>query len=139
MFHIGTHSVIAINVSIASRTEITCIFHADSHAIGCLIHMTNIANGITHCIALQRFSNVSLSDLPICQSRNVTLDTGRYLLQVYDIETRGEISAVPAVVDEILLGTSTALEPSVSRKSKFSADTSHFFSSFHSIDALNYI
>ena len=111
--------MIAINIT-TSGTEITCIFIAGSHAIGCLITLKNTANGITHCIALQRFSNASANDLSIFQTCNTTFDAGRYLLQVYDIDTYGEISALPAITDEMQLGTSTTmiLSPSASRETK---------------------
>ena len=121
VFHIytvGTHSVIGINVSTASGTEIKWIFNAGSYAIGCLINLTNMANGITYCIASQRFSNLSLSAFPMFQLCNLTVDAGRYLLTVYDIERDGKISTLPAVIEEVqLLGTfATIYETSNSRK-----------------------
>ena len=101
-----------------------------------------MAKAITYCIALQRFSNVSLSVLPTCQTRNVVFDAGRYLLQVYDIERNGEISTLPAVIHEILLGTSRTivLEPSVSCKPEFNIDTYKYILLFFmfSTDALSY-
>ena len=110
--------MIGINVSTASGTEIKCIFNAGSYAIGCLINLTNMANGITYCIASQRFSNLSLSAFPMFQLCNLTVDAGRYLLTVYDIERDGKISTLPAVIEEVqLLGTfATIYETSNSRK-----------------------
>lgn len=42
IYTVGTHSVIAINISTTPVTEITCIFNAGSHAIGCLINLTQM-------------------------------------------------------------------------------------------------
>ena len=110
--------MIAVNVSTGFGTEITCIFYPGSYAIGCLINFTNLANEITYCIALQRFSNISASELHIFQSCNAKFDAGRYLLKVYDIERDGEISTLPAVIEEVLIDSlSTAvLMPSLTRK-----------------------
>lgn len=116
LYALGTHSVIAVNVG-TTWTDLTCIFNAGSYAIGCLINLTNMANGITYCIALQRFSNVSFSAFPMFRLCNLAVNGGRYLLQVYDIERDGEISTLPAIIKEVLLRTfsSMVLEPSVSR------------------------
>ena len=63
---------------------------------------------ITYCIAQQRDSNDSVSDLPIFHSCKANrADAGRYWLDVYDIERDGRISALPAIKDEMLLRPST--------------------------------
>ena len=95
--------MIAVNINTTSGTETTCIFNAGSHAIGCLINLTNIANANTYCVAYPRFSNASLIVLPLCQSHNITIDAGRYWLHVYDIDGEGVIPTLPAVIDEIVL------------------------------------
>ena len=120
-FCIGTHSVSAVNVSIASGAIIACIFNPGSQAIGCFINLTNVANGITYCITFQRFSNVTINN-SIFQSCNATFNAGRYVFQVYDIERGGEISLFPAVVSVIHLITPAATNPSASRMPKFSID-----------------
>ena len=62
---------------------------------------------ITYCIAQQRDSNASVSDLPIFKRCKAKHGAGRYWLDVYDIERDGRISALPAVKDEMLLRPST--------------------------------
>ena len=116
-FCTGTHSVIAVNFSTTAGTEFTCIFNSGSHAIGCLMHLTYIANGFTYYIALQRLSNVTESNLSVFRSSNATLGAGTYLLKAYDIENDGSISKLPAVITYVLLETHAKLviEPSFSR------------------------
>ena len=103
-FFTGTHSVIAIRASNDSVTHVKCIFNEGSLAIGCLIVLTSMVKEITYCIAQQQDSNVSASDAPIfraCKAKSA--DAGRYWLHVYDIERDERISALPAVVSEMLL------------------------------------
>lgn len=111
IYTVGTHSVIAINISTTPVTEITCIFNAGSHAIGCLINLTNLANGITYCIVLQQFFNISESNFLILETCNATLHAGRYLLKAYGIEKDGNISQLPAVIEEVLLEISAVMVP----------------------------
>ncbi|KAL5502830.1 hypothetical protein EMCRGX_G009665 [Ephydatia muelleri] len=113
---VSTHSVIAVNFSTTAGTEFTCIFNSGSHAIGCLMHLTYIANGFTYYIALQRLSNVTESNLSVFRSSNATLGAGTYLLKAYDIENDGSISKLPAVITYVLLETHAKLviEPSFS-------------------------
>ena len=105
---VGTHSVIAVNISTTSGTEIKCIYNAGSHAIGCFIQLTNMANGVTYCLALQRFPNSSLSNFPIFQSCNASFEDGRYLLKAYDIEKDGNVTQLPAATEEVILKAFTA-------------------------------
>ena len=64
---------------------------------------------ITYCIAQQRDSNDSVSDLPILQRCKAKFGAGRYWLDVYDIERDGRISALPAIKDEMLLRPSVTV------------------------------
>ena len=109
IFVLGTHSVIAVNISTTSENDITCVFNVASHAIGCFINLTNMASGITYCIALQRFSNLSGNRFPVFQSCNKTYVAGRYLLKLYDVEKDGNISELPAVIQEVVLGISDTM------------------------------
>ena len=97
----GTHDVIAAYFNLSYGTDIACVYNAASYAIGCLVNLTNIANGISYCVTVQRFSNVYVSNLSLCQSSNTTFGAGRYLVKVYDIANDGNISELPAVVQEI--------------------------------------
>ena len=130
-FFIGTHSIIAIKASNDSVTHVKCIFNEGSHAIGCLIVLTSMVKEITYCIAQQRDSNASASDLPMfhaCKAKSA--DAGRYWLQVYDIERDGRMSTLPAVEEEILLGPSTPII-TVSRMPNFRAFTLSSMYSFY--------
>ena len=112
--------MISINASNASETKVTCKFYEGSRAIGCLIFLTSMEKKITHCIAQKRDSNASANYFPIFQTCNAKIDAGRYLLEVYDIERDGGISAFPVVKGNITLGISkTAV--TVSRTSNFKA------------------
>lgn len=113
----GTHSVVAVKVATGSSTEITCIFKAGSHAIGCLINLTHVSNGNTYCTTLQRYSNISESNRFVLQSCNATFVAGRYLLKAHDTEQDGNISKFPAVIEEVLLHPCATMvpEPSFSR------------------------
>ena len=103
--------MVAVNLSSASGSDIKCIFHPNSHAIGCLINLTNVANGITSCIALQRFLNSSESNFHIFQSCNPWFESGRYLLQAYDIANDGNVSKRPAITEEVILETFEKMVP----------------------------
>ena len=100
---LGTHDVVDVYVNISSRAEIKCecIFNAGSYALGCLVNLTNIAKGVTFCIVSQRFSYISVSTS--CKISNETVETGRYLLMVYDIIRDGTLSTLPAIIEEILI------------------------------------
>ena len=132
---IGTHSVIAINASNASGTQVTCIFNEGSLAIGCLIVLTSTVKEITYCIAQQRDFNYSANDFPVFYAcKAILFDAGRYLLDVYDIERDGRISTSPAVKDEIIIEKSIAAvtELSVSRMPfrAVTCSTIHLYSFF---------
>ena len=101
--------MIAVNLSSTSGSDIKCIFHPQSHAIGCFINLTNVANGITYCIALQRFLNSSESNFHI--SCSPWFESGRYLLQAYDIENDGNVSKRPAITEEVILETFEKMVP----------------------------
>ena len=138
-FFTGTHSVIAIKASNDSVAHVKCIFNEGSLAIGCLIVLTSMVKEITYCIAQQRDSNVSASDAPIfhaCKAKRA--DAGRYWLHVYDIERDGRISALPAVVSEMLLDPCPTV--TVSRRPKYRTLTlSNMYSFLYSIDVLSCI
>ena len=138
-FFLGTHSVIAINPSNDSVAHINCFFNEGSLAIGCLIFLTSMVKEITYCIVQQRNSNVS-SVVPIFQTCKAKFAAGRYWLQVYDIETDGRISTLPAVEAEIQLGPSTPTI-TVSRMPNFRAfalsSMYSFYFYLYSIDALS--
>ena len=138
-FVTGTHSVIAIKASNDSVIHVKCIFNEGSLAIGCLIVLTSMVKEITYCIAQQRDSNVSASDAPIfhaCKAKSA--DAGRYWLHVYDIEKDERISALPAVVSEMLLDPCPNV--TVSRKPKCRVLTlSSMYSFLHSVDVLSCI
>ena len=104
--------MIAVNLSSTSGSDIKCIFHPQSHAIGCFINLTNVANGITYCIALQRFLNSSESNFHIFQSCSPWFESGRYLLKAYDIENDGNVSKHPAITEEVILETFSSMTPS---------------------------
>ena len=107
----GTYDVIGIQFNTSFWTDISCVFNAGSYAIGCLVNLTNIANGISYFITVQRFPNVNIivHKLSLCQSFNFTFGDGKYSVKVYDIAKDGNISTLPAVVEEILIKASTAM------------------------------
>ena len=113
--------MIAVNLSSTSGSDIKCIFHPQSHAIGCFINLTNVANGITYCIALQRFLNSSENNLHIFQSCSPWFESGNYLLQAYDIANDGNVSKHPAITEEVILETFEKMVPQPSFSSMTSS------------------
>ena len=103
--------MVAVNVSTTSGTEITCVYNLGSTAIGCLINLTYMANGITYCIVLQRHSNISENNGFGYQFCNATFGAGKYLLMAYDIEKDGNASKLPAVIEEVLLDPCATMVP----------------------------
>ena len=96
--YLGTHGVIDMQIN---WTEIICIYNAGSYAIGCLVNLTDLVNGMTYCIVACRFSNVSTS--PLCQPSKNDLSAGWYMLKVYDILSDGNLAPLPAIIEDIFI------------------------------------
>ena len=109
--------MIAIYFNTSYWTDVSCVFNAGSYAIGCLVNLTSVVNEtIAYCVIIQRLGYASINNFSMCRSSNTTFCAGRYLVRVYDITKDGNISTLPAVVDEILFEEPTTifLEPSLS-------------------------
>ena len=106
-FLVGTFDVVGVSVNTSSPMELVCLFNTGSLARGCLVYLTDTDTGVTYCRVVWR----SL-DTPVNMS---PLSTGVYSVEVYDIESDGSVSSVPALAGEIVtvFGPSTAYGPSV--------------------------
>ena len=75
-----------------------CQFNNGSKAIGCLVHLRNIATNETYCRVVGRYQNTQLNE-SLCQSSssNGLLCTGVYSVDVYDINSDSSVSLLPAI------------------------------------------
>ena len=78
------------------------------------MYLTDTATGVTYCMVVVRSVDipVNMSSCPF--SPNGPLSTGMYSVEVYDIESDGGVSSVPALTGEVVTvcGPSSTYGPS---------------------------
>ena len=116
-FLVGTFDVVGVSVNTSSPTGLVCLFKPGSLARGCLVYLTDIATGVTYCMVVVRSVDtpVNMSSCPSSPSSpNCPLSTGVYSVEVYDIESDGGVSSVPALAGEVVTvyGPSSTYGPS---------------------------
>ena len=116
-FLVGTFDVVGVSVNTSSPTELVCLFNSGSLARGCLVYLTDTATGVTYCMVVVRSVDtpVNMSSCPSSPSSpNGPLSTGVYSVEVYDIESDGGVSSVPALAGEVVTvyGPSSTYGPS---------------------------
>ena len=104
-FLVGTFDVVGVFVNTSSPTGLVCLFNPGSLARGCLVYLTDTATGVTYCMVVVRSVDtpVNMSSCPSSpSSSNGPLSTGVYSVEVYDIESDGGVSSVPALAGEVV-------------------------------------
>eukprot|EP00731_Ephydatia_muelleri_P001491 Em0001g1491a len=106
---ISTFSVINVFASISGPQ---CVYYNDdSPAIGCVVHLNNIASNVTYCKVVMKDLNIPVNT-SICNSSyysNGPLSAGKYIVDAYDIGSDGNVSELPAI-SGVTLQWSTALQ-----------------------------
>ena len=102
---VGTFGVVGVSVNTSSPTGLVCLYNPGSLARGCLVYLTDTATGVTYCMVVVR-SVDTLMNMSSCPSSpsspNGSLSTGVYSVEVYDIESDGGVSSVPALAGEVV-------------------------------------
>ena len=113
-FLVGTFDVVGVSVNTSSPTGLLCLFNPGSLATGCLVYLTDTHTGVTYCRVVVRSLDtpVNMSFCPSSPS-NGPLGTGVYSVEVYDIESDGGVSSVPALAGEMV----TVYGPSIAYRS----------------------
>ena len=102
IWFLGTFNVIDVSITSAS-TGLMCLFNPDSLARGCLVYLTDTATGVTYCRVVARSLNTPVN-ISLCPASSFSdLSAGMYLVQVYDIESDGSVSSVPAIIVSMMI------------------------------------
>ena len=105
---LSTFNVIGVSVN---TSGLVCVFNPGSHARGCLVYLTDAATGVTYCIAVGRSLDTPVNtSLCPSTSSNGPLSAGEYLAKVYDIESDGSVSKLPAITENVECGPSVVLQ-----------------------------
>ena len=110
-FLVGTFDVVGVSVNTSS---LVCLFNTGSLARGCLVYLTDTDTGVTYCRVVWRSLDTPVN-MSLCPTSNSPLSTGVYSVEVYDIESDGSVSSVPALAGEVVtvFGSSTVYGPSL--------------------------
>ncbi|KAL5488609.1 hypothetical protein EMCRGX_G017579 [Ephydatia muelleri] len=108
---ISTFDVVGVSVNTSS---LVCLFNTGSLARGCLVYLTDTDTGVTYCRVVWRSLDTPVN-MSLCPSSNGPLSTWVYSVEVYDIESDGSVSSVPALAGEVVtvFGPSTVYGPSL--------------------------
>lgn len=89
-----------VNASLSSGLQ--CIFNLGSSVIGCLAYLTNDATGFTYYRVISRSLDTPMN-MSLCllhsneRHSNEHLSAGIYSVDVYDVDSDGHVSPVPAI------------------------------------------
>ena len=78
------------------------------------MYLTDTDTGVTYCRVVWRSLDTPVN-MSLCPTSNGPLSTGVYSVEVYDIESDGSVSSVPALAGEVVtvFGPSTVYGPSL--------------------------
>ena len=99
---LGTFNVIGVSIT-SSPTGLMCLFNPGSLARGCLVYLTDTVTGVTYCRVVARSLNTPVN-ISLCPASSFSdLSAGMYSVQVYDIESDGSVSPVPAIIVSMMI------------------------------------
>ena len=100
---LGTFNVIGVSINTSAPTGLVCLFNPGSLAKECLVYLTDTATGVTYCRVVARSLNTPVN-ISLCSASSFSdLSAGMYSVQVYDIESDGSVSPVPAIIFSMMI------------------------------------